>query len=199
VEPEDYYNGYWLTSMRDTDKALLGFFEECIKSSSLCPIANFCGPETTAQGLVEEINSMLQELLDDPRHLPADLSPYPWKQPPVSINGPIKNGLLYQLYRPYQLPILADELSHYLVRNLSTWENSDAQGTSTQQTVWNEGADAFHGSACSDARYRVSSAEDMYSLAAGQQAVSSLADGFYIQTWPCAQWKMEPAERYEGL
>ena len=152
---------------------------------------------TTPQYLVQALNEVLQELLDDPKYLPVGAPTYvPYKQPPVSFYEDIKRGIFENLYAPVKFPSLAAELSLVLSRNFSRYEN--AKATNQSISKWNEGEMAFWGIACSDAGFRAGSPEDMYSLVAAQENVSSFADIFMPQIWPCAQWRMQAAERYTG-
>ena len=187
----------WLTALLNTDKALLGFFEECLRTPSLCPLAQLLGPKTTADDLVQALDKILQELLDNPIYLPAGAPTYAvYKEPPISFYEDIKRGIFEALYSPARFPSLATNLRLVLSRNFTQYESNKPKNVTG--STWNKGRLAFWGIACSDAEFRASRPEDMFALVAAQQNASTFADVYMPQIWPCAQWKLQAAERYTG-
>lgn len=175
---EDYTSGQWVSVTRDTERAVVNFFQECVNIGPvLCPIANFTGPDTTAEDLHEEFAKVFQELINDPIYLPANYTPAPWLQP-----GNIPAYLLFKqitlglAYQPAQFGTL------YLVVDLalrrdwkSAFELLSTFDTPVPETPWSLGINAFHGIACSDGAFRASAPEDMYSWTQAQAAAGTLS------------------------
>jgi pimeloyl-ACP methyl ester carboxylesterase len=201
VRFDDYHSGQWITQTRDTDRALLSFFTECVNvGPELCPIANFTGPDTTAEDLHKEYAKVFQELLDDPVTLPDSYQPSPWWQPGnLSVFLLLKEYTFALAYSPTQFGDL------YLIVDIALrrdWEQAfeilSAPASNTTDIPWNLGTNALHGIACSDGKFRADKPEDMYSLVQAQAAQGTFVDGLAPQIWPCAQWKFEAKERYNG-
>ena len=146
---------------------------------------------------MQALNEVFQELLNNPRYLPVTTPTYAvGREPPITFYEDIKLGIFANLYQPLKFPALAEELALVISRNFSFYENPKRIESFT--STWNQGKDAFWGIACSDAKFRAHSLEDMYPLVDLQQNISSFADVFFPQIWPCAQWKMNASERYSG-
>ncbi|KAF2629121.1 alpha/beta-hydrolase [Macroventuria anomochaeta] len=202
VRFDDYHSGQWITVTRDTERAVLNFFTECVTAGpELCPIANFTGPDTTAEDLHKEYAKVFQELLDDPVFLPDDYRPASWYQPGGNtIYLVLKHITLTLAYQPRQFGQLYSAVDIALRRD---WEQAveiltSALNTTTPEIPWNLGVNAFHGIACSDGAFRADKPEDLYSWVLAQAAAGTFADGAGPQVWLCAQWKFEAKERYTG-
>jgi pimeloyl-ACP methyl ester carboxylesterase len=198
----DYTSGLWITQTRDTERTLVNYFRECVNAGvELCPIANFTGPDATAEDLHKAYAEVFQELIDHPIYLPDNYVPAPWYQPgnlPVYIL--LKYLTLGELYGPDQYGVLTQIIDIALKRD---WEGafellSEQLNQTTTETPWNLGLNAFHGITCGDGRFRADKVEDMYSWTQAQAAAGTFADGFGTQIWPCAQWKFDAKERYNG-
>lgn len=199
---EDYTTGQWVSVTRDTERAVVNFFEECVKIGPvLCPIANFTGPDTTAEDLHLEYAKVFQELINDPIYLPANFTPAPWYQPGgIPAYLLLKEVTLGLAYQPAQFGTLYTIIDIALRRD---WESAFALLSSTfepsvPEIPWSLGINAFHGIACSDGAFRASSPQDMYSWIQAAAAAGTFADGFGPQIWPCAQWKFDAKERFTG-
>ncbi|KAL5355148.1 Alpha/Beta hydrolase protein [Aspergillus floccosus] len=194
---EDYYSGYWLSATRGTDAALMNFFNECVNAGpSICPLANYSGPSTSPQVLMNALSEVFQELIDNPITLPDSYPVLSWWQPGgMDLLLEVKYAIFASLYRPVQFPGLFQIVQAALARNYTLWETANPLPSTPE---WNEGTDALHGIACADATLRAESPEDMYSLVEAQAAQGSFADAFSPQLWPCSQWRFDAAERYEG-
>lgn len=202
---DDYWAGHWQTVTRDTERAIVNFFNECVKAGpEICPLANFTGPKTTAEDLHLALADVLQELLDDPIYLPETYQPSPWWQPGTNI--PLYRELKYVLlalaYRPNQFAQLYYYVDIALQRDWTTLiETYAAPATNSSAPApipWNLGANAFHGITCGDGAFRASAPQDLYSLVQSQQSAGAFGDTFGPQIWPCAQWPVSAKERYEG-
>lgn len=196
----DYMSGNWLTASRGTGKAILNFFRECVVAGSeACPIANFTGPDTTAQSLMDELSKALQELIDNPVYLDETYQNYVdwWRPGGLPLLLEIKYRLLQYSYRPDQFPYLLGVAATALNRDWASWTTPLNISTPTPET-WSQGVNAFHGIACSDATFRAGAIKEMYSTVQSQAAEGSFADAFQPQSWVCAHWRFQPAERYEG-
>ena len=200
---DDYHSGQWITVTRDTERTVVNFFDECIAAGpTLCPLANYTGPGTTAEDLHLELAAVIEELLADPIYLPADIVPSPWYQlGDIPAHAVLKQALLTLAYRPNQFPALAEVIDLALRRD---WENAftllspKPNNTTTPEEPWSQGVNAFHGITCSDGVFRASSPQDAFSWTQAQAAAGTFADGFQAQIWPCAQWKFDAKERYTG-
>ncbi|KAG9199601.1 hypothetical protein G6514_008363 [Epicoccum nigrum] len=202
VRFDDYHSGQWITVTRDTERTVVNFFDECIAAGpTLCPLANFTGPDTTAEDLHLELGAVIEELFNDPIYLPENLVPSKWYQPGrVPAHVVLKQIILGLAYRPLQFPNLVQVIDIALRRD---WETAFAlfgstTNTTTPEKPWSQGIDAFHGISCSDGAFRASSPQDAFSWTQAQAAAGTFADGFGAQIWPCAQWKFDAKERYTG-
>ena len=200
---DDYLSGQWITVTRDTERAVVNFFRECINvGPELCPIANFTGPDTTAEDLHREFAKVFQELLNDPVPLPDDYAPTPWYQPGSADTYILLKYITLSLaYTPAQFGELYLLVDIALKRD---WEqafdilSSQLNNTITPENLWNLGFNAFHGITCGDGAFRADKPEDLYSWTQAQAAAGAFADGFGPQVWACAQWKFQAKERYNG-
>ncbi|KAJ4351066.1 hypothetical protein N0V95_004170 [Ascochyta clinopodiicola] len=203
VRFDDYHAGQWITVTRDTERALVNFFTECVNvGPELCPIANFTGSNTTPEDLHNEFAKAIQELLDDPVLMPDDYQPPPWWQPgSIAISQVLKYATLAAAYGPRQFGEL------YIIVDVAlrrAWDEGIALATplpsnsTTPEIPWNLGTNAFHGIACGDGALRADNPGDLYSWVLAQASAGTFADGIAPQIWPCAQWKFEAKERYTG-
>ncbi|KZM25686.1 hydrolase [Ascochyta rabiei] len=203
VRFDDYHAGHWITVTRDTERALVNFFTECVNvGSELCPIANFTGPNATPEDLHNEYAKVFQELLDDPVFMPDDYHPLPWWQPgSITISQILKYSTLASAYRPRQFGELDIIVDIALRRAWDEWialSTPLPSNSTTPEVPWNLGSNAFHGITCGDGAFRANTPEDMHSLVLAQASAGTFSDGFAPQIWPCAQWKFEVKERYTG-
>ncbi|KAJ8116017.1 hypothetical protein OPT61_g2464 [Boeremia exigua] len=199
---DDYHSGQWNAATRDTERAVVNFFRECVNVGPvLCPIANFTGPDTTVEDLHKEFAKVFQELLDDPVYLPDNYSPQPWYQPGgITVYTVLKSLTLSMAYSPAQLGTLFTLVDIALKRD---WKQAFeilelTLNTTSPGIPWNLGFNAFHGISCGDGAFRADKPEDMYSWTQAQAASGTFGDVFGSQIWPCAQWKFEAKERYNG-
>ena len=199
---DDYYSGQWITVMRDTERSLLNFFTECVNMGpELCAIANFTGPDTTAEDLHQEYAKIIQELLYDPIYMPDDYQAMPWAQlGGVPILQDVKLYTYTQLYRPWQFPVLNLVMNIAFKRDWKYWIEvvTTPLPANSTEIPWSLSANAFHGIACGDGAFRADKPEDMYSWVKAEASAGPFADVFSPQVWPCAQWKFEAKERYTG-
>lgn len=199
---DDYLSGHWTTVTRDTERTLVNFFTQCVNAGpQLCTIANFTGPDATAEDLHKAYADVFQELLDDPVFLPDDYVSDPWYQPGGNtVHRLLKDITLGLLYFPRGFGTLSLVIDIALRRD---WEQafetiSGLLNSTTPEIPWNIGLNAFHGITCGDGLFRADKPEDMYSWIQAQAAVGTFADGLEPQIWPCAQWKFTAKEHYTG-
>lgn len=203
VRFDDYHAGQWITVNRDTERALLNFFTQCVNEGpESCPIANFTGPDTTPQDLHNAYAKVLQELLDDPVLMPEDYKPPAWWQPGgITVYQMLKYLTLAAVYRPRQFGEIYTYIDIALKRDWKQWFDlltPPPTNTTTAEIPWNLGINSFHGIACSDGSFRANEPEDLYSWVQAQASAGTFSDVFAPQVWPCAQWKFEAKERYTG-
>lgn len=211
---QDYYDGTWSSAPRDTNLAVLSFFQACIQAGpAWCPIANFTGPDTTPESLNLELADIFQELLDKPEigETEIKLPTQEWWQPGTPLYQTIKMSFLSQTYRPNQFPALwaiSDLIFKRdwegIITVLNTPAASPSNGTdqgssnTTLDLPWHLGLNALHGISCSDTARRAEKPEEMYSLLQSQRAQGSWADVLGPQTWVCPQWPFAAKERFTG-
>lgn len=197
---DDYHYGQWISGVRDSERTLVNALNECVNAGPvICPIANYTGPDTTAEELHKEVGKAFQVLLDDPIALPDDFTPRQWYQPgSFDLYILLKTLTFTLLYSPIQFGTLWSAAKLMLDQD---WEALIEIATYTSNTTlptWNNGVDAFHGIACGDGAFRADNPEDMYSWTQAHLASGSFGDAFGHQAWPCAQWKFTAKERYTG-
>ncbi|XPT01449.1 hypothetical protein M3J09_010584 [Ascochyta lentis] len=200
---DDYYAGHWITVTRDTERALVNFFTECVNvGPGLCPIANFTGPNATPEDLHKEYARAFQELLDDPVVMPDNYQPSPWWQPGgITVFQLLKYSTLALVYRPSQFGELYIIVDIVLRRAWDEWITLSTPlvtNSTILEVPWNLGVNAFHGITFGDGSFQADNPEDMYSLVLAQASAGAFSDGFAPQIWPCAQWKFDVKERYTG-
>lgn len=173
----------------------MGFFEACVKAGpDHCVIANFSGPSTTPQDLSAATSAVFEDLLQHPRYLTNATIIYAWnKYAPVSLYQDIKQQLFNSLYTPESWSSISEILSSVYSFDYSSYYET----IPVVDLDYNKGYQAFWGIACSDAAYRASNYKDMDWLVELQQNVSDFSD-LTSDIWPCYQWKMSAAERYNG-
>lgn len=199
-EFDDYHSGQWNSGIRDTERAVVNALKECVDAGPvLCPIANFTGPDTTAETLHQEIGKAFQELIDNPVPLPDDYAPRRWFQPGgFDLYILVKSFAFTLAYQPELLGSLWTSAEYVLNRDWDTIVESLTLVPNITIPMWSQGVDAFHGIACGDGAFRADKPEDMYSWTQAQLASGSFGDALAQQVWPCAQWKFEAKERYTG-
>lgn len=175
----------------------MGFFEECVSAGpKYCTIANFSGPSTTPQDLLDAFYTVLESLIEQPRYLAEGAHTFSWnKDPPFSLYESIKTQVFQELYAPIDWSYLARSMNATLSYDFQQY-NLPLEASNT--TKYNEGVQALWGIQCSDGAFRAESPEDSVWLVEKQQNVSGFADVVQSSTWPCFQWKMSAAERYTG-
>ncbi|KAM0718309.1 hypothetical protein Q7P37_006641 [Cladosporium fusiforme] len=207
VLARDYYDGTWHSSTRDTRNSIAHFFKECIDAGpEMCPIANFTGADATPKSLMEALVESLNEVKAQNLSLSASYpaSSFFESGEGLPVLGELKFGFLSQAYRPDQYPVLLGLLNSTFHRDFQALLELDVNdqlnaNTSTAEIPWSLGTNAFHGVACVDSGMRVHEVEDMYNMVqAGVTSGGGFADRFPYQLWPCAQWKFDAAERFEG-
>ena len=203
----DYMAGDWLTSLEDTERSLVGFFQACVSAGTdLCAIANVTGADTTAADLLSAFNAGLESLQKDPIIAPPTFVPMVWNPvPTTTLYSALKSRIFADLYHPTRYPDLAIFMYPLLTRNFSAYleppppEVIAAVEAAATILPYDLGIpDAFWGIGCTDASFHADSPEEMHRLVQEQEAKSGMSDAFVGKTWPCAQWNMKAAERYRG-
>jgi pimeloyl-ACP methyl ester carboxylesterase len=212
---DDYISGGWTTATRGTEVSVTNMFAECVKAGPLnCPVANYTGPDTTAESLMAELGKVLQELTDDPIVTDIPQAGQPWWQPGVSVYQILKYAFFSYTYRPQQFGLLWYIAYFAFERN---WEPIvgplPGLGNSTNTTTpatpgnssttavdlpWNLGINGLHGIGCSEAAIRAERPEDLASLLEAQSVEGVWADVFSPQAWVCAQWPFVAKEAFNG-
>lgn len=198
VNLHDWRSGYEWERVADTDKAFLGYLEECVSNPDKCAIARHA-PSGDAQELLDFYNS-LKPLLDEANaEDPTALLDWHF----------LKTRTVELLYTPgLWAYLLGDVLDGYINQTLGIEDpvGDDDNSTSTTPDIdpedlrpYNEGVDSIFGIMCGDSHWRADSPEALLPVAQRHWQISSFADvAFPSSTWACAAWKMQAKEIYEG-
>ena len=172
----------------DTDATFSRFFEECVGAPELCPLVQYSDDAATLEAMIYD---KLEEL----------------KFRPVAYEGAIVDYSLVQsfirpsLYRPVRWTLLAGALDGLLSGNLTQalefaaailTDGGDAHSSNVE-------TDSAYGIHCSDKKVRTDNLDEILPQMHKQwEASKSLGDFTSYLSTSCAQWKLEPRERYEA-
>lgn len=172
----------------DTDGTFSEFFKECVKSPELCPLAQH---SDSAAALEETIYNKLEEL----------------KFRPIPAGGAVIDSTLLQsvirpsLYRPGRWTLLGGALHSLLSGDYMDFYSYAAAILADGGEAHNGGVatDAPFGIHCSDKNFRRDNLDDFLPELHKQWDQSKvLGDFTTFLASSCAQWDIEPKERYEG-
>lgn len=206
VLARDYYAGGWITATRETDESIAHFFEECVEAGvDICPLANHTGANTTSQSLMHALNQSLRKMQAANITFPSDFPPplYYQSAEGLTLFGQVKSGMHNFAYRPNEYLSLLSSINSTLSNDEAIWRGQTEISTGdvpvSEEKPWSLGTDAYYGVACLDSSFRAETAADMYNVIQAQmQGGGMFADAASQQSWPCAQWKLDPAERFNG-
>ena len=172
----------------DTDATFSRFFQECVDAPELCPLVKYSDDAATLETMIYD---KLEEL----------------KFRPVAYEGAIVDYSLVQsfirpsLYRPVRWTLLAAALDGLLSGNLTQalesagailLDGGDAHSSNVE-------TDSAYGIHCSDKSVRTDNLDELLPQMHRQwKASRSLGDFTSYLSVSCAQWKLEPRERYEA-
>lgn len=186
MNPHDYQAGHYGNYLRDADKTLEAFLDECIKNADRCALANFTGATNTTQ-LFDIFNAGLSLVAQDAAVNETTFLTY----------GTLKQTLFSGLYFPRRWPLLADTLTSFL--NGSAFEVPATQTNESTRVPYDLGVNSIDGIRCGDSLIRISSAEEYLDRVKLQSTFSpSFSDVGFESTWACAAWRMEAREQYTG-
>lgn len=105
MDPDDYIQGRWFTSLADAERAMDSFFSSCAKAGyPLCALANGLG-ETTPSDVKQRTQKIIKKLVNEPL---AVLGP----NPEIVTAADIANMIFLGLYRPVEsFPAMAKILA----------------------------------------------------------------------------------------
>lgn len=185
-----------IETLGDTEKSFYGFLEECVDFPEVCPLVSATSSSTNstdAESLLEEINSLLKTLASEAERDEEGEA--------VQVYLAIKNLIQDSLYQPSKWPDMAEGLTQALQANFSALIVPETSGneTDTESRPWDLSDESnFLAIKCSDASFRVDNPDELVPWVVEQEQTSGFADSFYTQSWACATWKFDAAERYEG-
>ncbi|KAM5370016.1 hypothetical protein ACJZ2D_008699 [Fusarium nematophilum] len=186
-----YLSSTGIGGPRDAEKSLNYFLSECVEvGTELCRLADYSGPDTTAQDLRSAVDDLFEKLVDE--ELPADsgLSPIEFPHGGNSILQKLKYAILNDLAWPSTYPTVVEILAYALEGNykkaLSLYSEAPSE--------WNLGTEAFSGIACSDSSFRVESADELYSMYRAHLAESTFGDAIAADYMGCSVWRFTAAE-----
>lgn len=200
VNPYDYMTGIWATYFLDAEKSLDNFFRECLAAPELCELAGVPDLNTT-EDMHAALAATLDDLLQSQINVDFGQTVYSWETGagPRSLYEHIKRSTLLALYNPSHFINLDIDLAMALTGNYSYFtESLSVPPDPSDIATVHQSAASLLGVACLDGRVRAQQPEDIVSYVEAQQDASVFADGYGPQYWPCASWRFEPAERYEG-
>lgn len=182
--PTDYQAGHYGYFLRDADKAVEGFLDECLANKPNCSLAQFTNA-TSIDDMLEPLNDYL-----DPFAQSANSSNLAWQ-----LYSGSTSAVFGPLYYPATWPLLADFLTGVLNGSSTT---SPLLNTTTAIEPYNLGATwAVMGIRGSDALWRTNSSAEYLPQVERQSRVSSWS-AQYVSLWPSARWRMDAKERYTG-
>ncbi|TDZ18043.1 Tripeptidyl aminopeptidase [Colletotrichum orbiculare MAFF 240422] len=189
VNPTQWYEGVDTERLEDADKTLLALFRECLDHGAACPLAH--------------ANSTAQQLLDRTLAFMEDL-----KRNPIAVGGlaVFDQTFMAAVTRPVlndatRWPAFAAFLTHALSGNLTGAIEGLAAllafiPNPSPDGVSNNSPDGIQ---CADKGPRYATLRD-FIPAVDSASRASRALGFYLGriAMVCAQWKIEPRERFGG-
>ncbi|EMR70664.1 putative nedd8-like protein [Eutypa lata UCREL1] len=188
LNPTEYYGSLDIEAWADTDGTFSEFFKECVKSPELCPLAQH---SDSAAALEETIYNKLEEL----------------KFRPIPAGGAVIDSTLLQsvirpsLYRPGRWTLLGGALHSLLSGDYMDFYSYAAAILADGGEAHNGGVatDAPFGIHCSDKNFRRDNLDYFLPELHKQWDQSKvLGDFTTFLASSCAQWDIEPKERYEG-
>ncbi|KAH8651203.1 peptidase S33, tripeptidyl-peptidase [Xylariales sp. PMI_506] len=191
--PQEYYHALGdFQEWTDTDSTFRQIFETCIAAGENCTLNAL---NATADELVDATWALLDLLKTNPVPLGDVVLDY----------SAAKNDIFNALYDPKDWPDLADTLVGLLGANatqLMALSDSTADLVSTDPVVIEINLSmqisvmAIH---CSDRAARAGTLGEFLPALEELYSISSIyGDGTDLINFHCAQWKIEPKERYEG-
>lgn len=186
MNPHDYQAGHYGDYLRDADKTLEAFLDECIENADRCALAQFSGATNTSE-LFDVFNAGLSLIAQNATLNSTAYFTY----------ASLKQTLYTGLYFPRRWPRLADTLTSFL--NGSAFENATTQSNESTRVPYDLGVNSIDGIRCGDSLIRISRAEDYLDRVEYQSTLSpSFSDIGFEGTWACAAWRMRAREQYTG-
>ncbi|KAK5746409.1 hypothetical protein LTR17_000789 [Elasticomyces elasticus] len=199
LNPHEYYNSFVNPEMvTDADAAFTAFLSECIAAGSAqCALAS---TGLSALDLEITIRDLIESTKYNPIPFPPETSQFDalWGGSVLDFSA-FKNMIALALYSPTSFPVMASGLAGLM------------QGNMTAMAAWRKllsGArygfevEALQGIRCSDHRKRATSVEEVLPEIEEARRISwyggNAAFDHSMFTMPCANWRFDAKERYEG-
>ncbi|KAI7769382.1 hypothetical protein LZL87_014090 [Fusarium oxysporum] len=192
LSADDYATTMWMSSLRDSERALANLFEDCVKvGSKMCSLADYHGKNTTGESLLrtfdEKFESLIRKSYDETNATKKE----------VILSGAVgfKSFILNELYSASDYPSVVSR-----VKGLFTGNDTAMFAPSEQEisSKWNPtGANAVYGISCSDSTFRAEDPDDLFSIYQAHLAEGSFSEVVTPSRFTCARWKFSAAEQID--
>ncbi|KAL9561265.1 hypothetical protein ACKAV7_014620 [Fusarium commune] len=184
---DDYATTTWISSSRDTERALMNLFNECVEAGpESCSLAEYSGKDTTGRDLMTAVNKLFDGLIG---------KSFP-EEPSVTgdfVVAKMKAIIGSFLFSPKQFPQAIERILYALSGN---WTGALTPPPAAIVSEWNAGgAFAVLGISCSDSSFRAETPDDLYSIYRAHLAQGSFADGRLSDQLYCSRWRFDAAEK----
>jgi pimeloyl-ACP methyl ester carboxylesterase len=191
LKADDYATSTWITSMRDTERALVHLLDECVEAGTgLCSLADYHREKTTGKSLLTALDELLESYVNGSR-VESNASKSALNLAVVNFKG----SITADLYDPARYPAIVSRIKGFLTGNETAMIPD--QG-SKLTTPWNIAGEFVNlGISCSDSSLRVEDPDDLFSIYQAHLAEGSFSETSVAGRLICAQWKFSAAEQID--
>jgi pimeloyl-ACP methyl ester carboxylesterase len=192
LKADDYATTTWISSMRDTERALAHLLDECVEAGTdLCSLADYHGENTTGKSLLTALDELLKSYVNGGSKFKSNASKSELNFAVVEF----KRSIFTDLYDPARYPAIVSRIEGFLTGN----ETAMIPGEGTKLTTpWNIAGDLINlGISCSDSSLRVEDPDDLFSIYQAHLAEGSFSETSVAGRLICAQWKFSAAEQID--
>jgi hypothetical protein len=192
LRADDYATTMWMSSLRDSERALANLFDDCVKvGSEMCSLADYHGKNTTGESLLrtfdEKFESLIRKSHDETNATKKE----------VILSGAVgfKSFILNELYSASDYPSVVSRVEGLFTGNDTAMFAPSEQEISSK---WNPtGANAVYGISCSDSTFRAEDPDDLFSIYQAHLAEGSFSEVVTPSRFTCARWKFSAAEQID--
>ncbi|KAF9785682.1 hypothetical protein IL306_004564 [Fusarium sp. DS 682] len=191
MKADDYATTTWISSMRDTEKALAHLLDECVEAGTdLCSLARFHGENTTGKSLLTALDELLESYVNGSR-VESNASKSELNLAVVDFKGSIRADL----YDSARYPAIVSRIEGFLTGNETAMIPDEG---SKLTTPWNIAGEFVNiRISCSDSSLRVEDPDDLFSIYQAHLAEGSFSETSVAGRLICAQWKFSAAEQID--